>query len=123
MSTNRTKIDWSYKQAVRIVNICDRPVATELALVRRIAAILRRIEKRGRRIEQYASLLLLSQPKLTVATIRKCHEQLKAVEIKSNADGNIILKQNYRQVDNLGGYARCIHGHQLGQECESCGRA
>jgi hypothetical protein len=100
MSTNRTKIDWAYKQAVRIVNICDRPVATEIALVRCIAAILRRVEKRGREAERHASLLRLSEPKLTVATIRECKKQLEAVAIKPDADGNItfnVAADHYRR--------------------------
>jgi hypothetical protein len=34
------------------------------------------------------------------------------------------IEQNYRQVDNLGGYGeRCVHGHRLNADCKSCGRA
>lgn len=64
------------------------------------------------------------RPPLTAATIRECERQLEAVERKPDADGNIILKQNYRQVDNLGGYhTRCVHGHALSGECQACRRA
>jgi hypothetical protein len=65
----------------------------------------------------------LAHEGLTAATIRECKKQLEAVAIQPNADGSIIMKQNYRQVDNLGGYQeRCVHGHGLSQECKSCGR-
>lgn len=47
MSTNRTKIDWAYKQACKIA-MKVRTASDSRVAIREIAAILRRIEKRGR---------------------------------------------------------------------------
>jgi hypothetical protein len=55
VSTNRTKIDWAYRQAERIVDtVCDDTSQDydHSEAVRKVAAILRRVEKRGRAYQQ-----------------------------------------------------------------------
>jgi hypothetical protein len=58
MSTNRTKIDWAYRQAVKIQQTVadvvwftphDRNAKARADNVREIAAILRRAQRRGLR--------------------------------------------------------------------------
>lgn len=50
MSTNRTKIDWAYKQATRIaVQVITSAADERPRMVRHIAAVLRRAESRGRK--------------------------------------------------------------------------
>lgn len=142
MSTNRTKIDWAYKQAVRIVNMFDNPDDRPLS-IQKIAGALRLARRRGQRdsrgfssvetvagmtipeiVAMRAELDYTDFEGLTAATIRECKKQLKAVELHPDANGQVILKQNYRQADNLGGYPeRCVHGRTLGDTCKSCGRA
>lgn len=70
MSTNRTKIDWAYNQAQRIIEMGEDPRGDRYDLIRAIAAILRRAETRGQKKQV-----------LTVATIRKCKKQLEAVAV------------------------------------------
>ena len=120
MSTNRTKIDWTYKQAERVILLANSDHVASSSLKRKVAAILRRVERRG--AKQGHALAQHFEP-LTAATIRKCAKQLKAVALKPDVDGSITF-QVLRQIDHLGGYSeRCIHGQQLSKECTSCGKA
>lgn len=50
MSTNRTKIDWAYKQAQKIMAMGESSAPMERNdLIRAIAAILRLAKRRGER--------------------------------------------------------------------------
>jgi len=93
MATNRTKIDWAYKQAVRIHDMGVTELA-RWASVRKIAAILRRAEKRGAKppaksLCPYGVEDCLYHPHahalpLTAGTIRECKKQLEAVAVPMN---------------------------------------
>lgn len=90
MSTNRTKIDWAYRQAERLMS--EGVFTTPLDRIRAIAALLRRAEKRGQKIERNAQTLRWSLPKLTVETIRRCKQQLEASEVQPNTTGNWTMR-------------------------------
>lgn len=106
MSTNRTKIDWAYKQAKRlIITLTGDALGAD---TRYVAAILRRAEKRGYRRGQLQSDMMplevagltikeiltmkaelaALRPPLTVDTIRECEKQIKAVAQKPDANGH-----------------------------------
>jgi hypothetical protein len=46
MSTNRTKIDWAYKQAQKLI-VLTRTGPADNVLTRQVAAVLRRAHRRG----------------------------------------------------------------------------
>lgn len=75
MSTNRTKIDWAYRQADKLV--CRTAFKDQNDRISKIAAALRLAKRRGMRevVHPDAVITVGGQP-LTVATIRKCKEQL-----------------------------------------------
>lgn len=51
MSTNRTKTDWAYKQALKITNSIRFGDQWSPEIVRRVAAIVRKAERRGAKAE------------------------------------------------------------------------
>jgi len=64
MSTNRTKTDWAYRQAERIVQLVQSGCANSATLRRAIARVLRPAAKRGQQIERNAQGLRQSLPRL-----------------------------------------------------------
>ena len=49
MSTNRTKTDWAWRQAYKIIQLADTDNTQSQPLRRKIAAMLRRAERNGYR--------------------------------------------------------------------------
>ena len=52
MATNRTKIDWAYNQAKRIIEMGEDSRGDRADLTRAIAAVLRRAERKGAKAER-----------------------------------------------------------------------
>lgn len=76
MGTNRTKIDWAYKQAVAIcIEVATAASADRQDVIRHVAGRLRRVHRKGEKLAMQKYSLA---PGLTVATIRECKKQLEA---------------------------------------------